>query len=206
MQPHTAGEVKWRRGEQPRPPRDYVIFDMAGRFTHADIIRKIAERLKLRLGPLPEQLSRFTYDYTPANPFHADGSAGAYLDWLTAMHENLYWSFSDGMLRFETGKPSFSGLLARLMREARKRYGGRIPDAEKHRIAAELDADGFPFLEQFRKGSRYRENQALYNQTNHKKPILTFEQALNTPWAYLSPGQRFSPRRAVLQRFYDAER
>jgi hypothetical protein len=184
--------------------RDFVSFSIPGPCTRAQAVRKVAEQCGWRLAPLPEEFKRKRH----IRGIAVFEPAGEYLDRITLEHENLCWDVSGGVLRFEMGSPSFSGLLGRLTHEARERNNGRLPDADKHRIAAELDARGFPYLEQFRMGTRrrFRENQALYNQTNHKKPILTFAQALNTRWAYMSSGQRFSPRRAVLRRFYDAER
>jgi hypothetical protein len=206
MPAHKASDVKWRRGKEERAPRDYVVFSMAGRFTHADIVRKIAEILKLRLGPLPHQLSQWTYDCTPANPFGVDGSAGAYLDWITAKHENLYWSFSDGTLCFEVGprkkRSTCVELAGRLWHEASRGDNGRVSDAQLARITEDIDKRGFKPVNQLE--GKDRENLARYNRIHPENAIHTFSEAIRKrSLAVTDPKSdrlrqwRFSPRRAV---------
>jgi len=198
-------KIKWRHGPVESAPPDYVIFTMTGRFTQADIIRKIAERLKIGLDPLPKWLSEFTYDYPKDKGRVFDGSAGAYMDWITAKHENMWWSFSDGTLRVRIGAKilsKFDEAAGRLWPDA-PRKNGPVSDAQLAEIAKELDREGFKLKEHLE--PKYGRLLGAWNQRNPRRPIQTFCHAVEKTSlkvaidAEASPPvmRGFSPRYAV---------
>jgi len=195
------GNTKWRTG--PPNPRisDFVNFNLDAPCTHADVIRKIAEALQLRIESQPEQL-RLTNFPRGRGVF---GSAADELDNITANYQNLHWCISGKVLRFavinNSGKSlsRFDDLAGRLMAEARPRRGAsrRLDNSEYAKIAAELDKQHFRILDHLEHSAR--KNLASWNQTHPRKAIHTFMEALN---GRLNR-ERF--RRAVLRRFSRAE-
>lgn len=88
----------WRPSAPPPLIEDLVNFSMPAGYTHADIVLKIAKMCGLRVEGMPDALSdapafrgRTTY-----------GSAADVLGAITAGHENLSWTVSDGAIRFAT--------------------------------------------------------------------------------------------------------
>ncbi len=97
MDTSKTGKAKWRRALDPPIVRDHVNFSVPAPCTHADIVQRIAEELKLRLDPLPEMLTRHVLVRGPT----IFGSAADVLDQITANYAKLYWKIEDGALRFE---------------------------------------------------------------------------------------------------------
>jgi hypothetical protein len=85
----------------------------------------------------------------------------------------------------------FDNLVGRLMFEARRRYGPRIPKHEYRRIAAEIDQAKLKPINNLE--GEWRNELAASNR-NARKAIHTFETALRSP----------SFRRGVLKRIYRA--
>ncbi len=194
------GNTKWRRGFEAPVISDFVNFTLAAPYTDADVIQQIAEELQLRIESQPEQLRLTNFP----RGIVVFGSAADELDNITANYHNLHWSIDDGVLRFAVlsnarkSLSRFDALAGRLMAEARPRRAanGRLDSSEYTKIAAELDKH-FRLLDHLEHSSR--QELAKWNQTNPRKVIHTFMEALNSR---LNSG-RF--RRAALRRFSRAE-
>lgn len=198
-----ASKPRWNRGPEIRAPRDYVCFNLPDPCTHADVVRRIAERFKLRLDPLPKCLSQFTMK---GKSWHVDGSASDCLNGITQHHENLYWTVSDGALRFEVragGNLSPCVELAgRLWHDASRGANGRVSDAALARITAQLDNRGFKPVQQLE--GKDRGNVGRYNRMHPDKAVHTFSDAVKRKLLTVTDPKsdrlkewRFSPRHAV---------
>jgi hypothetical protein len=206
MPARNARKIEWRHGPYDSPPRDLVILNIPGPCTHADIIQRVCERLKLRVEPLPEPLRHFTY----TTGREIQEGAGSYFDKITAKHENMYWSYSDGVVRFEVRagrnlSPCVE-VAGRLWHEASRGDGGRVSDAALAGIAAEVDNRSFKPVEQLE--GKARENVARYNQTHPDKAIHTFSDAIKKQSLTVTDPKSdrlierpFRPRRAVRRWF-----
>jgi hypothetical protein len=187
-----AAKVTWRRAAEQPVIRDFVNFSIAEPCTYADVIQKIANALKWRVESMPDQLRGADL----FRGYVVFGSAAHYLDRITAEHDNLYWTFSDGTLRFDVRAARielsrFDELAGRLMHRAQREANGRILSDEYLRITSDLvDFKPTDFLE-----GTDRKNLATWNQTNPRSALHTFSKAYKDP--------RF--RRAVLRRLNRAE-
>jgi hypothetical protein len=130
---------------------------------------------------------------------------------MTADHENLYWTLSDGVLRFEVRErgnlsPSVE-LAGRLWREASRVDSGRVSDVALEGIVAKIDGQGFKPTKELE--GKDRENVARYNQTHIGQAIKTFANAIRRKKELTVTFEkrdaktneaivrRFNPRRAV---------
>jgi hypothetical protein len=134
-----ASKTKWQRPPEPPFIRDFVNLSIAGPHTHADVIQKIAAQFGWRVESLPEPLTLHT-SICGRTVF---GSARAYLNEIVMNYENLFWTLSDRVLRFDVRDARidlspFDELAGRLMRDAPRGAKGRISRDEYRRIAADL--------------------------------------------------------------------
>ena len=158
------------------------------------MIQKTAKELGWRVDSLPERLSQ------ALNPRGRTvvGSARKVLDGIVGEHENLYWTLLDGVLRFEVRSArihlsEFDELAGRLMSEAQRGGGGRIPADEYRRMALAIDAGRFKPVDCLE--GLDRDALARWNQTRPRVALHTFSDAYRHP--------RF--HRAVLRRLNRAE-
>ena len=130
------------------------------------------------------------------------GSPWKYLDRIAESYPNLFWWISEKGLRMEVLPkpepriPTFDQVAGKLMFEARERCLKTGPLAKIDYKAITDQLEDFRPLEHLPK--EYRKQLALWNQSNQKRPIRTFSEAMETkrpPWL----------RRQVMRRLYRAE-
>jgi hypothetical protein len=109
------------------------------------------------------------------------GSAHEYLNQIAANYENLYWNFSDGVLRFDVKNArialsEFDELAGLLMRDARRGANGRILPDEYRRIAGDLDEGHFKPMGSLE--GLHRKALGVWNRKHPRNAIHTFSKAL----------------------------
>lgn len=133
----------WRRGPDPPVIRDLVNFSMPSGRTDVDIVLKIAEILGARVKDMPESLGEARH----SRGITIFRSATDVLDQIVAKHEDLYWSISDGTLRFEIGpaKPNEPDNLGGIEMSDRKAFVLRILDKKGWSILDWANESGVDF-------------------------------------------------------------
>ena len=179
METAKASKTKWNRLELPLD-RDFVDFTVPGPCSHADVIHQIAKQREWRVEVLPDQLTerRLIRGRT------VFGSARTVLNQITANYEDLWWTLSAGVLRFETRDTRvelslFDEKAGRLMQGARRSANGRILPKEYLRVARMLDEQGLKPIDWLEGQSR--KALAEWNQRHPRVAIRTFSEAYKRP-------------------------
>ncbi len=169
----------WRRPPEPPVFRNLVNISMSTG-TYGDVIQETAKQRGWRVEweSAPDELRQTPLSH---RGFAFFGEDVLILDRIAAEHKNLYWTVSDGVLRFDVrdarmNLSPFDELAGRLMHGAKRGPNGRILPEEYRRIATELDNRGFKPKDCLER--RDRKALADWNKTHPRTAIHTFPEAL----------------------------